>query len=290
MVVERSGRGRRRPLLRRGGARHLETTYGATASTRTGFRSTPRSTPQIQRATEAALRDGLLRLDHRRGWRGAAPARPAARPRARRARGAGAAASPVPESWLPGLVLEAEAQPRRACARRKARSQLSTRRASPGPGRRAPARAPAPGDIAWFAARRRSEDGPRRRVWMLEQEPTIEGAALVLESATGAVRALVGGWDFARNQVQPRHAGAAPGRLGVQAVRLRRRPRGRLHRRPTRCSTRRRSSPGPTACRATARATTTGSYYGIVTLRRALEQSVNVPAVKLLDLVGVDRG
>ena len=36
----------------------------------------------------------------------------------------------------------------------------------------------------------------------------------------------------------------------------------------------------------TARATITGRYYGILTLRRALELSINVTSVKLLDLVG----
>ena len=35
---------------------------------------------------------------------------------------------------------------------------------------------------------------------MLEQEPQMEGAIVVLESATGAIRALVGGWDFRRSR------------------------------------------------------------------------------------------
>ncbi len=35
---------------------------------------------------------------------------------------------------------------------------------------------------------------------MLEQQPRMEAAGLVIESRTGAIRAMVGGWDFARNR------------------------------------------------------------------------------------------
>ena len=37
-------------------------------------------------------------------------------------------------------------------------------------------------------------------VLTLHQEPELEGAAIVLESATGAIRALVGGWDYGRSK------------------------------------------------------------------------------------------
>ncbi len=53
-------------------------------------------------------------------------------------------------------------------------------------------------------------------------------AALVAMRLDGRVVAMVGGRDYARKPVQPRHPGPPPARLGVQAVRLSR----RLPRRP----------------------------------------------------------
>ena len=65
--------------------------------------------------------------------------------------------------------------------------------------RRSPGEILRVGDIAWF---RQAQDAkkPEAPYWMLEQEPQVEGAAIVLESATGAIRAMVGGWDFRRSR------------------------------------------------------------------------------------------
>ena len=54
------------------------------------------------------------------------------------------------------------------------------------------------------------------------------GAASTVDPATGAVRAIVGGDDFAAVEVQPGHAGPPAAGLVVQALRPRRRARGRL--------------------------------------------------------------
>ena len=53
-------------------------------------------------------------------------------------------------------------------------------------------------------------------------------AALVAMRLDGRVVAMVGGRDYAREPVQPRHPGAPPARLGVQALRLSRRLPRRL--------------------------------------------------------------
>ena len=47
-----------------------------------------------------------------------------------------------------------------------------------------------------------------------------QGAVVVLDAATGAVRVMVGGRDYRRQQLQPRGQRAPPARLGVQAVRV----------------------------------------------------------------------
>ncbi len=87
---------------------------------------------------------------------------------------------------------------RHAYGPRKERSR-SRRPGSPGPPGgprpRSCASATSPGSVA-----RRIRSARRRSYWRLEQEPEVEGAVVVLESATGALRAMVGGWDFRRSR------------------------------------------------------------------------------------------
>ena len=62
-------------------------------------------------------------------------------------------------------------------------------------------------------------------------------AAVVVMKPDGAVAALIGGADYDESRVQPRHAGASPAGLGLQALRLsggageRHQPVGRARRR-----------------------------------------------------------
>ena len=87
-------------------------------------------------------------------------------------------------------------------------------------------------------------------------------------------------------QVQPRHAGAAPGRIALQAGRSTPPPSTRASP-PRRCSSTSRCRTWPArTSRRTGRSTTTGSSKGPVTLRHALEDSRNIPAVKALEAVG----
>ena len=79
----------------------------------------------------------------------------------------------------------------------------------------------------------RSSAPPRRRcahVFETKLKPGSNAqAAIVVMSPDGAVRAMVGGRRARRRRgpVQPRHPGAAPDRLAVQALRLRRGAAGR---------------------------------------------------------------
>src|SRR3954454_12687545 len=50
--------------------KYLETNYGATSLYEKGLQVQTTLDPQIQRAAENAIRSGLLKIDHRRGWRG----------------------------------------------------------------------------------------------------------------------------------------------------------------------------------------------------------------------------
>jgi len=60
-----------------------------------------------------------------------------------------------------------------------------------------PAKAVKPGDVVLLETQTTDDGKTENLVW---QEPQIEGAVVVLENGTGAVRALVGGYDFSRSK------------------------------------------------------------------------------------------
>ncbi|MFL6293287.1 MAG: penicillin-binding protein 1A [Thermoanaerobaculia bacterium] len=280
----------------------LEEKYGATALYEGGLQVRTTLDRQIQEATEKAVRAGLLRLDHRRGWRGPI-AHLDARDLDSQQLPTWGQGKPVPGRWYQGVVLEAEG----ATARVKiggeaytldAKGIAWTRRSSPGSLLKR-------GDVAWFRLDVPEEKGKKKDEkadgkvkeeaakapelkLFLEQEPRMESAAVVIEHRTGAVRAMVGGWDFDRNKfnriTQARRqvgsafkplvygaaleAGWTPSDTLLDAPTYFRGGDGRMSYRPENYYKK---------------------HYGIVTLRRALEQSINVPAVKLWDLVGGKR-
>lgn len=277
----------------------LETTYGATSLYEGGLQVQTTLDPLIQRSAENAVRSGLLRLDHRRGWRGAIATLEAADLESQQLPTWGQS-KPVPGRWYQGLVLEA--------GPREAKVKISKEVYTLGPEgiawthRREPDALLKRGAVAWFrfeapepkkSATAGKEKAPAPAVpaelrLMLEQQPKIEAAAVVVENQTGAVRAMVGGWDFDRNKfnriTQARRqvgssfkpfvygaaleAGWTPADTLLDAPTSFTGADGRLSYRPQNYY---------------------HKHYGIVTLRRALEQSINVPAVKLFDVVGGKR-
>ncbi len=76
-----------------------------------------------------------------------------------------------------------------------------------------------PGDVIYV------EPMEQKGEYRLRQVPEISGAMVVEDPHTGRVLAMVGGFSFDRKPVQPRHPGAAPAGLLVQAHRLCRRDR-----------------------------------------------------------------
>jgi len=143
------------------------------------------------------------------------------------------------------------------------------------------------GDVAWFRLKPAAEDG-REPILVLEQEPEMEGAVVVLESSTGAVRAMVGGWDYRRSEfnrvTQTRRQAGSAFKLFVYGAAL-----------ENGFTAADALFDGPVALRGADAGESysprndSRRYYGVVTLRRALEQSINVTSVKLLDVVGVER-
>jgi penicillin-binding protein 1A len=280
--------------------KYLETKYGATALYEGGLQVQTTLDPQIQRATEKAVRQGLLRMDRRRGWRGPIATLESADIETQQLP-TWSHGKPVPGRWYQGIVLESDAK----TARVKIGSEIYTLDAAgiAWTRRKQPDSLLKRGAVAWFSleeekkkdkdkdkkdqkdAGAKAPPEPAKLVLRLEQEPRMEASAVVLENHTGAVVGMVGGWDFARNKfnriTQARRqvgssfkpfvygaaleAGWTPSDTLLDAPTYFLGGDGRMSYRPENYY---------------------HKHYGIVTLRRALEQSINVPAVKLWDLVG----
>lgn len=269
----------------------LEATYGATALYENGLQVQTTLDPLVQKAVEKGVRTSLLRLDHRRGFRGPVAHLEESEIDTQQLP-TWSQGELVPERWYQGLVLEADT----SSAQVKIGQHTLTLepRGIAWTGRKTPGSFLKRGDVAWFRlavpepkkGEKRKEGEPEPEPYLvLEQEPRMQGAAVVIENRTGAVRGMVGGWNFesnkfnrvtqARRQVgssfKPFVYGAAlesgwtPSDTLLDAPTSFMGGDGRMSYRPE-------------------------NYYkkhsGIVTLRRALEQSINVPAVKLHQLVG----
>jgi penicillin-binding protein 1A len=124
----------------------------------------------------------------------------------------------------------------------------------------------------------------------LEQEPKVEGALLALDVRTGAVRAMVGGYDFELSKFNRatqamRQMGSAfkPIVYAAAIETLGWTPATVIVDAPL-------SFPNPWNKTVWSPQNYDGTYLGPIPLRRAVEQSRNIPAVKTLQAVGIDRG
>jgi penicillin-binding protein 1A len=276
----------------------LYRTYGQKGLYERGLQVRTTLDPRMQDAAEQALRRGLVRIDRLRGYRG-----PAARVDRDDLEAEDLAESvggllaawvgfePAAGAWAPGVVLRR--------GRREAEVRIGDQRYVLHPEGYAWTRRDAPplarGDIAWFELRAAEEgdtdDGAApERPFALElvQEPLVEGAVLLLESSTGAVRAMVGGWDYERSEFN-------------RAVQARRQIGSLFKPFVFGAAFEHGFTPADTLFDAPAAFVGVDNlpsysprnyyrkYLGILTLRKALEKSINVTAVKLQDVVGVDR-
>ncbi len=121
----------------------------------------------------------------------------------------------------------------------------------------------------------------------LLQEPELEGALVVMDNRTGAILALVGGWDFERSefnravQSNLQCGSAFKPFVYLTAFEQGYTPADTLFDAPFLLPD---GSGELTYCPKNYY----GTYYGITTLRKALELSYNASAVKLQQLVGGD--
>jgi|CXWL01.1.fsa_nt_gi penicillin-binding protein 1A len=263
----------------------LEAKYGATKLYESGMRVATTLDPAIQAAAERALHRGLARLDKRRGWRGHI-GRVLEPDIATAELPTWTGLELVPGRWYQGLVLASDATT--AVVKIQDEEVTVTSEGVRWTGRSRPNEVLGRGEIAWFRLEEEDEAKDHAPRWKLEQEPEIEGAALVLESASGAVRGMVGGWSFERSRfnraVQAERQVGSAFKVFVYGAAL---EQGMT---PTDTV-----FDGPTAFKgADGRLSYlpqnhTRKFSGIITLRRALELSINVPAVKVQDMIGTRR-
>lgn len=121
------------------------------------------------------------------------------------------------------------------------------------------------------------------------EAPVLEGALVAIDPATGEIRAMVGGRDYARSQwnraVQARRQPGSAFKPFVYAAAFDRgfTPASLLEDYPVSYSI-----PQNGRMVEWRPENFDRQFRGQVTLRRALEESINVPTVRLLDAVGVD--
>jgi penicillin-binding protein 1A len=238
---------------------------------------------RMQQVVESSLQRGLRRFDHAHGFR--KPVRNVI------AEGVDAAAYRDPswsnEPWLvdklyPGVVMNVDTEhvfvrvgkdefdltpPNYAWTQRKSMFGFLKR-----------------GDLVYV---RLTEDSKtKQRLWIIDQMPQVQGAVVVLDVKTGGIRALTGGYDFQISKfnraTQSRRQTGSSFKPFVYGAAFEKgfTPADTLFDAPIEI---------PVGKDFYAPKNYYGKYSGIVTIQRALELSINIPAVKTLMIVGADK-
>lgn len=259
---------------------YLEHTYGTAAVHEQGLRVYTTLNFAAQKAAEKAVRDGLHSYDRRHGWRGKLPN--ILRDRL------GTMDKYQNDDWrtvqkgeyVTGLVTAVE--PKFASIKLGACHAMLTPADFAWTGRKSPAELLKVGDLVVVSLKEIS--GATAEV-QLEQEPTAQAALVAIDNPTGEIKALVGGYDFGESKfnraTQAMRQTGSSFKVYVYAEAL---EQG--------------ASPFDTIVDAPVSFRSGGLNYsphnydekfeGRITLRRALADSRNVPAVRLLDKVGIE--
>jgi penicillin-binding protein 1A len=260
---------------------YLEHTYGTAAVHEQGLRVYTTLNVAMQKAAEQAVRDGLHAYDRRHGWRGNLPNILAQKPPIKldayqndEWRGAIAKGD-----YIPGVVTDV--QPTFAMIRVGASHAMLTPTDFAWTGKKSPSQLLKVGDLVVVSIKEVA--GSTLHV-QLEQQPVAQAALLAIDNPTGEVKAMVGGYDFDQSKfnraTQAVRQTGSSFKVYVYATAL---EQG--------------ASPFDTIVDEPVTFRSGGQNYspknydmkfeGRITLRRALADSRNVPAVRLLEHVGV---
>jgi penicillin-binding protein 1A len=260
---------------------YLERTYGTEAVHEQGLRVYTTLNVNMQRAADQAVRDGLHVYDRRHGWRGNLPN--ILRDHL------GTIESYQNEDWrgaiekgsyLTGLVTAVDANS--ALVKIGAHRALLTQPDFAWTGRRSPAQFLHVGDLAEVYIKDISGNSMKAE---LEQHPVAQGALLTIDNSTGEVKAMVGGYNFEESKfnraTQAMRQTGSSFKVYVYSTAMQQN-----------------FSPFDTIQDTPVTFTSGGQEYtphnydekfeGRITLRRALADSRNVPAVKLAEKLGIE--
>ena len=141
------------------------------------------------------------------------------------------------------------------------------------------------GDL--ISVRLDTDSKTNEKVWKLDQMPQVQGAAVVLDVKTGEVRAMVGGYDFQLSKfnraIQSRRQTGSSFKPIVYGAAFEKglTPADTIFDEPIAIPLDKNNIYMPKNYY--------GRYSGITTIQRALELSINVPAVKTWIMVGANR-
>ena len=281
-TTRRDGRDDLAPYFVEEVRRWLQQRYGSSSLYTGGLTVRTTVDPALQAIANRAVDLGLRRLDKRQGWRGVAGRIP---------EGEDPATWSSP-TWVgepeigrvhDGVVVE--------LSQDSARVRVGPYAGTLGAeevawtGKKVPAALIDVGDIVRVHLSGLQDDGSAELT--LDQEPLVEGAMVVLDPSSGAVRALVGGLDFERSEynraIQASRQTGSAFKPFVYAAAL---ASGWtladiLLDEPTVFLDPRNPEPYQPE-------NYSNKYYGTITLRTGLEKSANIATVKLLDRIGYE--
>jgi penicillin-binding protein 1A len=261
--------------------KHLESNFGAQRLYEHGLNVRTGLDVRLQAAANRAVEDGLRKLDKRRGWR-----KPRRNVLTERQSLDGFSLprwdDPMAEGdVVPGVVEGVDSA--------RIRVGLGAVRAEIGKDGyswtgKPPAQLVKTGDLVEVKLTRRDAATGAWTVW-LDQEPIVQGALLAVENRTGEVLAMVGGLRF--DQSKFNRAVQASRQLGstfkpivyTTAIDRGYTPASIVLDTPV-------AYPGGPGQPAYSPTDYDGRWLGAITLRQALEQSRNVPAVRMMDALG----
>ena len=239
----------------------------------------------MQKSANRAVLEGLRALDKRQGYRG---------PIIKKNVGGDAPGRLVPDKVLNGAIVSvfkdhAIVEAGGVMGKMSLDDMLWARKRRKGQKETALIENPKPSDILRTGDRisvRVLRHSPRETRFGLEQEPEVEGALIVLDPATGRVKAMVGGYDFNRSK--------------FDRVLLARRQPGSAFKPMIYATALERGLTAATvvvdnpviytsASRVWKPENYEGKFYGPTRLRDALTFSRNLATVKLLERIGVRR-
>jgi len=263
--------------------RWLQKTYGSADLYGGGLVVETTLDQRLQRIARDAVEMGLRELDRRQGWRKGS---------VRRVPDGEDPAVWESNAWshgivrghvTDGVVLRVDGE--RADVRVDRMAGVLGRDAVAWTGKTRPDQLLRVGDVIRVRVLDRADNGELQLT--LEQEPEAEAALVALDPSTGEIKALIGGFDFSRSEydraTQARRQTGSLFKPFVYAAAL---SHGRtladtLVDEPTVFLDRR--NPVPYQPENFSR-----KYYGTISLRTALERSINIATVKLLREIGYD--